>query len=210
MYTPGSGFRGGDYFVALPGPGSSDSLTVFRRNAPAGSTPAFARPALRSYVHGWAAADDGAALGALILWAGDPQTIGEVFRNFKGGGEGFAPMMRGCGGRHQASRSPWLCRGKINASLNPSPGWTKDLKARWFSPCVKNTSPCVEPLNTQDFLISGIPVFSPVFSDTPAKSRIPSNIRPSIIYCSAKFTTSGACFSKQDANTRICDDDEFY
>ena len=30
----------------------------------------------------------------------------------------------------------------------------------------------------------------------------PSNI--SIIYCYAKFTTSGACFSKQDANTRIC------
>ena len=26
----------------------------------------------------------------------------------------------------------------------------------------------------------------------------------SIIYCSANFTTSGACFSKQDANTRIC------
>ena len=65
--------------------------------------------------------------------------------------------MRGCGGRHQASRSPWLCRGKIYASLNPSPGWTRDLKARRFFPCVKNTSPCVEPLNTHDFLISAYP-----------------------------------------------------
>ena len=172
MYTqPGSGSRRGDNFVAGPGPGPSDSLSVFRRNAPAGSTPAFARPARRScdIVHGWAAARRPAALGALILRATDLQAYGEVFR--KGGGEGFAPVTPGGGGRRPANRSPWLSRGKSDASLNPSPGETRDIRARRFFPCVKArwsfpcvkmrwSFPCAKTLSPvlnpsiQDFLIS--------------------------------------------------------